>query len=242
MGQRRRGGLRGERDLGRVQGRLFAALLVNGVAQPHPFSQMVTPAPQGTTDRRRGTLVRPGGFGGRFHDKEGGTLGFSIFITRLKAGDTMDAAVGAAFPGLWQNMREWKSVAALQFIGILNDQSVESGTGHKSGDTSGGALRQLRGAAGGGLARCPASCAFRPPAFRTAFLSYDPALTSAAAITDKIAGLGYKALAVSESAAKPKIWPARSLSGKIHVPKSSWSPGGHRFLCWAAFLISLLIR
>ena len=38
--------------------------------------------------------------------KEGSTLGFSIFITRLKAGATMDSAVGEAYPGLWKNLRD----------------------------------------------------------------------------------------------------------------------------------------
>ena len=74
---------------------------------PIPFSQMVTLAPQG--EQQTGAVERwyaQAGSAVAFMIKEGGTLGFSIFITRLKAGDTMDAAVGAAFPGLWQNMRE----------------------------------------------------------------------------------------------------------------------------------------
>jgi hypothetical protein len=52
-----------------------------------------------------------------FMINQGGTLGFSIFIGRLKAGDTADAAIGAAFPGLWRNMGDLERAWLLHIKG-----------------------------------------------------------------------------------------------------------------------------
>jgi hypothetical protein len=98
--------------------RLIALVAPN----PIPFSQFINLAPQSISDdaavRESGATPASGtnaaierwyaqaGSVAAFMLKEGGTLGFSIFISRLKAGDTPDAAVGAAFPGLWRNMSE----------------------------------------------------------------------------------------------------------------------------------------
>jgi hypothetical protein len=74
---------------------------------PIPFSQLAIQAPQG--DQKTGAVERwyaQAGSVVAFMIKEGGTLGFSIFITRLKAGDTMDTAIGAAFPSLWKTTRD----------------------------------------------------------------------------------------------------------------------------------------
>ena len=51
---------------------------------------------------------------------------------------------------------------------------------------------------------------------RTAFLTYDPALANAEGITRKIAGLGYKALAVSESPAKAENIAGAELEREKH--------------------------
>ena len=74
---------------------------------PIPFSQLATQAPQG--EQQTGPVERwyaQVGSVAAFMIKEGGTLGFSVFITRLKAGDTMDTAVEAAYPGLWKTVRD----------------------------------------------------------------------------------------------------------------------------------------
>ncbi len=91
---------------------------------PIPFSQLVNLAPPGlSTDAPgHGTAdsaaadpavnsaverwYAQAGSVASFLINEGGTLGFSIFIARLKAGDTPDAAIAAAFPGLWRNMSD----------------------------------------------------------------------------------------------------------------------------------------
>ena len=70
---------------------------------PIPFSQMINLAPQKEQD----AMVE------RWYAQvysviylmigRGGTLGFSIFITKLKAGFGLDAAATEAFPNLWKN-------------------------------------------------------------------------------------------------------------------------------------------
>lgn len=73
---------------------------------PIPFSQMINLVPQqeqaGAVERwyaQAGSVIA-------FMINEGGTMGFSTFITRLKAGILPDAAVAEAFPGLWRNLGE----------------------------------------------------------------------------------------------------------------------------------------
>jgi len=70
---------------------------------PIPFSQMVSLTPQGEQTASVERWYAEAGSVVGFMIKEGGTLGFSAFITRIKAGDTVDSAVGEAFPGLWKN-------------------------------------------------------------------------------------------------------------------------------------------
>ncbi len=90
-------------------------------SSPIPFSQLVNLAPPGFSKDVPGHGIGDGsspdntaverwyaqaGSVASFLINEGGTLGFSAFISRLKAGDTPDAAIGAAFPGLWRNLSE----------------------------------------------------------------------------------------------------------------------------------------
>lgn len=70
---------------------------------PIPFSQMINLAPQGEQTGAVERWYAQAGSVVSFMINEGGTLGFSIFITRLKAGASPDAAAGEAFPGLWKN-------------------------------------------------------------------------------------------------------------------------------------------
>jgi hypothetical protein len=74
------------------------------VPNPIPFSQMINLAPQG---EQAGVVERwyaQAASVVSFMINQGGTLGFSIFISRLKAGLSPDDAAGAAFPGLWNNL------------------------------------------------------------------------------------------------------------------------------------------
>ncbi|OGS08395.1 MAG: hypothetical protein A2270_04765 [Elusimicrobia bacterium RIFOXYA12_FULL_51_18] len=73
---------------------------------PIPFSQMINLAPQGEQNAVVEKWYAQVGSVVAFMIKEGGTLGFSILIIRLKAGDTVNAAIGTAFPGLWKNLRD----------------------------------------------------------------------------------------------------------------------------------------
>ncbi|MFA6433350.1 MAG: hypothetical protein WCW52_01510 [Elusimicrobiales bacterium] len=77
--------------------------LVSQVApNPIPFAQMINLAPQseqiGSVERwyaQAYSVVA-------YMINEGSTLGFSSFITSLKAGAATDAAIGDAFPNLWK--------------------------------------------------------------------------------------------------------------------------------------------
>ncbi|HBB68148.1 MAG: hypothetical protein A2X28_05795 [Elusimicrobia bacterium GWA2_56_46] len=71
---------------------------------PIPFSQMINLAPQGEQIAGVERWYAQAGSVISFMIRDGGSLGFSIFISRLKAGDTSDAAAAQAFPGLWNNM------------------------------------------------------------------------------------------------------------------------------------------
>ncbi len=71
---------------------------------PVPFSQMINLAPQGEQTAVVERWYAQVGSVVSFMINEGGTLGFSIFITKLKSGASADAAVAEAFPGLWKNI------------------------------------------------------------------------------------------------------------------------------------------
>ena len=76
------------------------------VPNPIPFSQMINLAPEGEQTAVVERWYAQVNSVISFMINEGGTLGFSIFITKLKAGATPDAAAGLAFPGLWKNTGE----------------------------------------------------------------------------------------------------------------------------------------
>jgi|GEM_PF-536592 len=104
---------------------------------PIPFSQMLVLSPQTLSESapqpENGAVQAPQDAAGRnlmverwyaqagsvasFMISEGGSLGFSIFITRLKAGDTVDSAVNAAFPGLWRNLGDLEKAWLLHIKG-----------------------------------------------------------------------------------------------------------------------------
>lgn len=79
---------------------------VNSLVKPNPipFSQMINLAPQGEQTAVVEQWYAQAGSVISFMINDGGTLGFSIFITRLKAGTAPDAAAAEAFPGLWKNI------------------------------------------------------------------------------------------------------------------------------------------
>jgi hypothetical protein len=94
------------------------------IPNPIPFSQLINLAPPSLAKDESGrgpgdsSVPDPAvnsaverwyaqaGSVASFLINEGGTLGFSVFISRLKAGDTADAAISAAFPGLWRNLAD----------------------------------------------------------------------------------------------------------------------------------------
>ena len=86
-----------------VYGQRVASLVA---PNPIPFSQLINLAPQGERTAVVERWYAQAGSVVSFMINEGGTLGFSIFITKLKAGAVPDAAVGEAFPGLWKNIGE----------------------------------------------------------------------------------------------------------------------------------------
>ncbi len=71
---------------------------------PIPFSQMINLAPQGEQDAVVEKWYAQCGSVVEFLIKEGGTLGFSIFLSRIKDGATVDAAAGNAFSALGRNL------------------------------------------------------------------------------------------------------------------------------------------
>jgi hypothetical protein len=73
---------------------------------PIPFSQMINLAPQGEQTAAVEQWYAQAGSVVAFMINEGGSLGFSIFITRLKSGSTPDAAAAEAFRGLWKDIGE----------------------------------------------------------------------------------------------------------------------------------------
>ena len=73
---------------------------------PIPFSQMINLAPMGEQTAVVERWYAQAGSVVSFMINEGGTLGFSIFMTKLKAGASPDAAAAEAFPGLWKNIGE----------------------------------------------------------------------------------------------------------------------------------------
>jgi len=94
----------------------YSRRFTNMVApNPIPFSQLINLAPQGEeqTAAVERWYAEAGSVVG-FMIKEGGTLGFSIFITRLKAGATADSAISEAFPGLWKNLRDLERAWTLE--------------------------------------------------------------------------------------------------------------------------------
>ncbi|MBU2573267.1 MAG: hypothetical protein KKH28_04235 [Elusimicrobia bacterium] len=73
---------------------------------PIPFSQMINLAPQGEKDAVVERWYAQCGSVVAFMIKEGGTLGFSIFISRIKDGATVDAAAAEAFTVLGRNLSD----------------------------------------------------------------------------------------------------------------------------------------
>lgn len=67
------------------------------VPNPLPFSQMINLAPRGEQDAMVEKWYAQCGSVVEFLVKEGGTLGFSIFLSRIKDGATVDAAAAEAF-------------------------------------------------------------------------------------------------------------------------------------------------
>ncbi|MBI4801777.1 MAG: hypothetical protein HY796_04545 [Elusimicrobia bacterium] len=76
------------------------------VGNPIPFLQMINLAPQGERDAVVERWYAQCGSVAAFLIKEGGTLGFSIFLSRIRDGATVDAAAAEAFTVLGKNLAE----------------------------------------------------------------------------------------------------------------------------------------
>jgi len=101
------------------------------VPNPIPFSQFVNMPPPGFSEEAGGQAAAEdpaanasverwyaqAGSAASFMINEGGTLGFSLFIARLKAGDPADAAVSSAFSGLWRNLADMERAWLLHIRG-----------------------------------------------------------------------------------------------------------------------------
>ncbi|MBI4656264.1 MAG: hypothetical protein HY746_05900, partial [Elusimicrobia bacterium] len=73
---------------------------------PMPFSQMISFAPLKEENRSANRWYCQAGSVARFMLEKGGSIGFAIFLSKLKDGQTLDAALKIAFPGRWQSLDE----------------------------------------------------------------------------------------------------------------------------------------
>lgn len=73
---------------------------------PIPFSQMINLAPQGEKDAVVEKWYAQCGSVVGFLIKDGGTLGFSTFLSRIKDGATVDAAAAASFTTLGKDLND----------------------------------------------------------------------------------------------------------------------------------------
>ncbi len=70
---------------------------------PLPFSQMTNLVPATERERLVNKWYMQAGNVVQFMIENGGRLGFSIFLTQLKSGSTIDSAIANGFPGLWND-------------------------------------------------------------------------------------------------------------------------------------------
>lgn len=73
---------------------------------PMPFSQMINLAPSKETDRTVDRWYAQAGSVAGFMIETGGSLPFSIFLSRLRDGASADSALAAAYPGLWKDLKD----------------------------------------------------------------------------------------------------------------------------------------
>ena len=84
-----------------------------GVANnPIPFSQMVNLAPQNEAQKDVDRWYAQVGSVVGFMIRRGGSFNFSLFLSRLRDGASVDKALEAAYGGLWNDLaaveRAWK--------------------------------------------------------------------------------------------------------------------------------------
>lgn len=73
---------------------------------PIPFSQLINLVPQGQKDAAVVRWYAQAAGVAAFMLRQGGSLSFSYFLSRIKDGRSLDEAVGASFGALWKDMKD----------------------------------------------------------------------------------------------------------------------------------------
>jgi len=85
----------------------YAARVANSVApNPIPFSQMVNLAPQNESQRNVDRWYAQVGSVAGFMVRQGGAFNFSSFLSRLRDGATVDAALALTYAGFWKDLSD----------------------------------------------------------------------------------------------------------------------------------------
>ena len=88
-----------------VSSAYYATRVADSVApNPIPFSQMVNLAPQNESQRNVDRWYAQVGSVAGFMIRQGGAFNFSSFLSRLRDGSTVDAALETTYSGIWKKL------------------------------------------------------------------------------------------------------------------------------------------
>ena len=90
-----------------ASGAYYTARVADTVApNPIPFSQMVNLAPQSESERNVNRWYAQVGSVAGFMIRQGGSFNFSLFLSKLRDGASVDKAVEATYAGLWKSLAD----------------------------------------------------------------------------------------------------------------------------------------
>ena len=93
----------------------YAARVREGVApDPIPFSQMVNLAPQSESSKNVDRWYAQAGSVVGFLVRQGGSFSFSLFLGRLRDGETVDRALADTYNGLWKKLPDLEKAWTLE--------------------------------------------------------------------------------------------------------------------------------